>query len=95
MPETPFTVRKHVWASGRVQGVCFREYTRRAAAAAGVQGWVRNLADGRVEAVVEGEADAVEAVIVFMREGHPYARVDRLASQDETPTGEFSIFEIR
>ncbi len=52
--------RVHVWIKGRVQGVFFRAYTRDAAQLIGVTGWVRNLPDGRVEAVFEGESDKVE-----------------------------------
>ena len=65
----------HVVVSGRVQGVWFRGNTQRAAAAAGVHGWVRNLPDRRVEAVLQGERAAVESVIDFMRAGPPGAVV--------------------
>ena len=65
----------HVVVSGRVQGVWFRGNTQRAAAAAGVHGWVRNLPDRRVEAVLQGERAAVESVIDFMRSGPPGASV--------------------
>ena len=65
----------HVIVSGRVQGVWYRGYTQRAASAAGVHGWVRNLPDRRVEAVLQGERAAVESVIEFMRAGPPGASV--------------------
>ena len=65
----------HVIVSGRVQGVWFRGYTRRVAAAAGVRGWVRNLPDRRVEAVLQGERTAVESVIDSMRTGPPGSAV--------------------
>lgn len=65
----------HVIVSGRVQGVWFRGNTERAAAAADVRGWVRNLPDRRVEAVLQGERAAVESVIDFMRTGPPGAAV--------------------
>jgi len=68
-------VEAHVIVSGRVQGVWFRGNTQRAAAAAGVDGWVRNLPDRRVEAVLQGERAAVESVIDFMRTGPPGASV--------------------
>ena len=68
-------VRTRVLISGRVQGVWFRESTRERAAALGLTGWVRNLHDGRVEALFEGEAAAVEAALDFVREGPPLARV--------------------
>ena len=68
-------VEAHVIVSGRVQGVWFRGNTQRAAAAAGVRGWVRNLPDRRVEAVLQGERSAVESVIESMRTGPPGSAV--------------------
>ena len=67
-----------VTVSGRVQGVWFRESTRRAADAAGVTGWVRNLPDGRVEALFEGDADALDALVAFVRVGPPHAKVTQV-----------------
>lgn len=69
-------MRAHVVARGRVQGVGFRASTRRHARALGLAGFVRNRADGSVEAVFEGDAAAVEAALAFVREGPPGARVD-------------------
>ena len=69
------TDEAHVIVSGRVQGVWFRGHTQRTASAAGVRGWVRNLPDRRVEAVLRGERTAVESVIDFMRTGPPGAAV--------------------
>ena len=85
----------HVIVSGRVQGVWYRGYTQRAASAAGVHGWVRNLPDRRVEAVLQGERAAVESVIAFMRTGPPGASVtDCVVSW--RPAGErFHGFDIR
>ena len=85
----------HVIVSGRVQGVWFRGNTQRVAAATGVRGWVRNLPDRRVEAVLQGERAAVESVIDFMRTGPPGAAViDCVVSW--SPTGErFHGFEVR
>jgi acylphosphatase len=74
----------HVFVSGRVQGVWFRESTRRRALELGVGGWVRNLPDGRVEALFEGDAAAVRAAVAFVREGPPMARVESL-EVDERP----------
>ena len=68
-------VEAHVIVSGRVQGVWFRGNTQRAAYAAGVHGWVRNLPDRRVEAVLQGERAAVESVIDSMRTGPPGSTV--------------------
>ena len=88
-------VEAHVVVSGRVQGVWFRGNTQRAASAAGVRGWVRNLPDRRVEAVLQGERAAVEGVIDFMRTGPPGSAVtDCVVSW--RPTGErFHGFDIR
>jgi acylphosphatase len=74
--------------AGRVQGVWFRESCRDQAQAAGVSGWVRNLADGRVEVVLEGPAGAVDGVLAWCRRGPRRARVDRVEVVDEAPVGE-------
>ncbi|CAN5754296.1 acylphosphatase [soil metagenome] len=87
-------VRVHVWISGRVQGVFFRQETARRARAAGVSGWVHNLGDGRVEAVFEGEASSVGAVIEWARRGPPMAHVDDLKVSDEAPRNEAG-FRVR
>lgn len=89
------TVRRHLLISGRVQGVCFRHYTRQTARANAVSGWVRNLPDGRVEAVIEGEPAAVEATIDWCRRGPDMARVDRVKVREEPTSGDFESFEIR
>jgi acylphosphatase len=86
--------RAHVWITGRVQGVFFRAYTRDAAQRIGVSGWVRNLPDGRVEAVLEGEADKVEKMIEWCREGSPMSRVDTVEILEEVYTGNFDRLEI-
>jgi acylphosphatase len=77
-----------------VQGVFFRETTRRRAQARGVAGWVANNPDGSVEAVLEGERDAVETVVAFIREGPRGARVDWVDVETEEPEG-LAGFEIR
>lgn len=87
-------IRRRVWVSGRVQGVAFRASARRAARAAGVEGFVCNLTDGRVEAVLEGEPAAVAGLLAWCREGPSGARVDRVEVQEETPEG-LSGFVIR
>ncbi|RLI15150.1 MAG: acylphosphatase [Candidatus Hecatellales archaeon] len=89
------TVRAHVYVAGRVQGVFFRWYTRDEAEKLGVKGWVRNLPDGRVEAVFEGEKEAVERMIEFCRRGPPAAEVENVEVRWETPTGEHKGFKIR
>ena len=81
-------VRRRVLVSGRVQGVWFRESCREQAMAVGVVGWVRNLADGRVEAVLEGPEAAVARVVAWCCEGPRRARVDGVEATAETPVGE-------
>jgi len=81
------TVRKRVRAHGRVQGVFFRDALRRAADRAGVAGWAANRPDGTVEAVLEGEADAVDRLVELCRSGPGHAEVDRLDVTDEQPEG--------
>jgi len=78
-------VRAHVFVSGRVQGVFFRVFTREQANERGVNGWARNIADGRVEAVFEGPRAEVERVVEWCREGPPYAEVSGVDVTWETP----------
>jgi acylphosphatase len=87
-------IRRRVVVHGLVQGVFFRDTTRREAEARGVSGWVRNLPDGTVEAVFEGEPEAVEALVEFCRHGPRGARVDRLEEYEESPEG-LRGFEVR
>ena len=88
-------VRAHVFISGRVQGVFFRYETRLRAIRNNVTGWIRNLPDGRVEAVFEGEKENVEAMIDFCHRGPPGAIVRKVEVIWEKPTGEFKSFQIR
>jgi acylphosphatase len=87
-------VRRRVTVRGRVQGVFFRDSARERARAHGVSGWVRNCPDGSLEAVVEGEPDAVERVVRFFRTGPPSARVEGIEVSDEQPEG-LSGFDVR
>lgn len=87
-------VRRRLLVSGRVQGVFFRDGARREARSAGVAGEARNLPDGRVEIVAEGEAGAVERVVEWCRHGPPGAVVTDVAAADEPPE-ELSGFSIR
>jgi acylphosphatase len=84
-----------VYVSGRVQGVFFRDETQDAAVRQGVTGWVRNLPDGRVEAVFEGEKDQVEKLVEFCRLGPRGARVTHVEVSVEDCTGEFRDFQAR
>jgi acylphosphatase len=80
-------IRYRVIVHGFVQGVFFRDTVRRRAQAAKVAGWIRNNPDGTVEAVFEGEEDAVERLVALCREGPPGAHVDRLDVIPEEPEG--------
>ena len=75
----------HVWISGIVQGVWFRDHTEKMAKHAGSTGWVRNLSDGRVEAVFEGPKEIVEEMIEWCKKGSPNAKVDNVAVIWEKP----------
>jgi len=87
-------VEAHVFVIGRVQGVFFRSETRRKARKHNVTGWVRNLPDGRVEAIFEGEKKNVEKLIEFCKRGPPGARVTRTKVVFEIYSGEFVDFQI-
>jgi acylphosphatase len=87
-------IRRRVLISGMVQGVWFRAYTRDAARNAGVTGWVRNLPDGRVEAVFQGTSEQVSQVIDWCRKGSPGSWVKDVEVHEESPGTEFSSFEI-
>ncbi|SDY42304.1 acylphosphatase [Halopenitus persicus] len=87
-------VRAHVHVSGHVQGVYYRATTRDTAREHGVDGWVKNLPDGRVEAVFEGPREAVESMVEWCHEGSPRATVEDVAVTYEEPAG-IEGFEIR
>ena len=87
-------VARRFVVSGRVQGVGFRYFTQDTARREGVTGWVRNLPDGRVEALAEGDADAVMRLERALRIGPRGARVDRVYVDDEDPTGKYASFSV-
>ena len=87
-------VRAHVFISGMVQGVFFRQRTKQQAENLGVTGWVRNLYDGRVEAVFEGEEENVKALVDFCRKGPRGAVITNVDVAFERFTGEFRIFKV-
>ena len=86
--------RIHVYISGRVQGVFFRYTAKELADQLGVTGWIKNLPDGRVEAVVEGEEEKVDEMLEFFHKGPPLARVDKVEVKNEEYKGEFKDFRI-
>lgn len=87
--------RVRVYISGIVQGVFFRGATRRAAADLNLTGWVRNMDDGRVEAVLEGEDADVDKMIEWCKVGPPAARVEKVITAEEHYTGGFHDFSIK
>lgn len=86
--------RAHLFISGRVQGVFYRAFTKEVADSLGLKGWVRNLRDGRVEAVFEGDGDKISIAIERCKEGPPYAKVDNIELIWEEPEG-IEDFEIK
>ena len=87
-------IRVHIFVSGRVQGVFFRDHTQRWASSLGLTGWVRNLNDGRVEAVVEGDRPKIEDLIAKLKHGPPMADVTNVVTNWEESKGEFGGFRI-
>ena len=88
-------IRAHIFITGLVQGVFFRQITSQKAKNLGISGFVRNLPDGRVEAVFEGKKDRVEKMVEWMKEGPKYAKVDGREINWEEYKGEFNDFEIK
>jgi len=86
--------RIHAYVSGRVQGVFFRYNTRKLAKKLGLTGWVRNLPDGRVEVVAEGDDEKLQLLIKFLHKGPSMARVEKVEVKKEEYTGEFDDFII-
>ncbi|HEY9841811.1 MAG TPA: acylphosphatase [Candidatus Obscuribacterales bacterium] len=88
-------IRMHLWISGRVQGVFFRQSTwQRAQAIGELKGWVRNLRDGRVEVLVQGPEAHVRVLVDYCHHGPSSARVDGVEQREETPQGDLTRFEI-
>ena len=88
-------VKAHVIISGLVQGVYFRSYIKERAQSMDLNGWVRNLLNGTVEAVFEGETENVRRMVGWCHKGPPAARVDHVETKWSTPTREYSNFELR
>ncbi len=87
-------IRKHLIIEGRVQGVWFRESTRRQAVLLGVSGWVKNRPEGTVEALLEGPEDAVLRLVAWCRRGPSAASVTRIHETEETWRGDFNSFDV-
>jgi len=88
-------VRAHVIISGRVQGVYFRGTAKKMAESLGLDGWVRNLSDGKVEAVFEGETEDVHRMVTWCNTGPSAARVDDVQEHWDAAAGDLSGFELR
>jgi len=86
--------RARIVVSGRVQGVFFRDHTRRWASSLNLTGWVRNLSDGRVEALAEGDKENIEKLAAKLQEGPPLAHVDNVEVEWEDYKGDFKDFRI-
>ena len=87
--------RIHIFITGRVQGVFFRQSTRVMAIKNNVTGWIRNLDDGRVEIVAEGETQNIDNLVTWCKTGPANSRVDEFELSEENYTGEFENFEVR
>ncbi len=88
-------VRAHVFFKGRVQGVFFRANAKKRADEIGVYGWIRNLQNGTVEGVFEGERANIEALIEWCRKHQPYAEVDEVEIEWKECMNEFDTFKVR
>ncbi len=87
-------VRAHIFVSGYVQGVFFRETTKNQADILNVKGWVRNRDDGRVEAIFEGQEQDVKRIVEFFKHGPPRATVTNVEFRLENYIGEFDSFKV-
>ena len=87
--------RIHIFVTGRVQGVFFRQSARVMAIKNNVNGWVRNLGDGRVEIVAEGQESNIDALVDWCKTGPANSRVDEFELSEENSTDEFENFEVR
>jgi acylphosphatase len=87
--------RIHVYINGRVQGVFFRAVTQKTAIGFNLTGWVRNMPDGRVEAVFEGDDANIDKMLAWCHIGPPAARVTEVLIEEEPCSGEFRDFSIK
>jgi len=88
-------IKVHLFISGRVQGVFFRENTRRKAEGLEINGWVRNLDDSRVEIILEGDEEKVKNMIKWTKRGPIFAKVNKVEIEEEEYKNEFKDFKIK
>ena len=88
-------IRTHITIEGRVQGVGYRANTRRMANQLGLKGWVRNLRDGRVEIIAEGDEEMIDRLIQWCYRGPTSAYVSKVTIEKGEPTGEFNGFKVK
>jgi acylphosphatase len=88
-------IRLHAIVEGRVQGVGYRDFVATHARRLHITGWVRNVADGRVELIGEGEDTALAHLVLMLEKGPALARVDEVTTTMSAPTGEFTDFRVR
>ncbi len=87
--------RAHLYVSGQVQGVFFRDSARKRAEQLGLTGWVKNLPDGRVEALFEGPTERVREMVRWCEQGSSHAEVEDVDADFEAPGGDLTSFEVR
>jgi acylphosphatase len=87
--------RAHVYVSGQVQGVFFRDSAREKAQQLGLNGWVKNLPDGRVEALIEGPSEGVREMVRWCEQGPSQAEVEEVETKFEASEGDLTSFEVR
>lgn len=87
--------RAHIFIEGNVQGVGFRHFTKTNARQSDIKGWVKNLSDGRVEAVFEGKEESVQKMIDLVHQGPRASRVDSVEVNWETPENDLNHFDVR
>ena len=86
--------RVNIFISGRVQGVFFRQFIQEKAQELGLFGWVKNLADGRVEIIIEGGKEKIDKILTYLKQGPPLSKVESIEVDYQKYQGEFEIFEI-
>lgn len=86
--------RLHIFISGKVQGVFFRDFVKLTAESFNFKGWCKNLADGRVEIIVEGKEEKMKDFLRRLREGPPHAEIENIDYEQERTTNEFKEFRV-